>query len=238
MFKNIILTSLLFSIGVYSAGAAVIIETAGGSDPADAGFAFTGSGTYSTGSGNDSEAYWYTQSTRAAYYLYTGTPGDFQSTDGWTATYRTKVVPANASNYTDNFFCARDGAYRFDIAVTGGFDAVEAGLYLYLKTGVTKISDVDTTQWHTYQIAYDPDTASASYYVDGDLVGTYAKTSMYTTTLAELRWGDQNSTTTAAYENRYSIVSLETGQNIVPEPASLALLALGGILVRSGKKIF
>ena len=197
----------------------ILIETLGGADPVDAGFLFSGKGTVSTGSGYDGEDYWYTRSTRSAYYLYTADPSDFQDERGWTATYRTRVLPEidNATERTDNFFAARNGLRRFDLSISGGSVSNTPGVYALLKTGYARIDSppIDVTKYHTYQIVYDPDADSATYYADGSNLATYAESDLYTTALAELRWGDQSSATTAPYENRTSRVRLEKGAAVV-----------------------
>ena len=197
----------------------ILIETLGGADPVDAGFVFSGSGTVLTGSGYDGEDYWRTRSTQSAYYLYTAAPSDFQDAEGWTATIRTKALPEieNATERTDNFFAVRNGAHRFDLSISGGSVSNPAGVYALLKTGFARIDSppIDVTKYHTYQIVHHPETGSASYHIDGTNLATYAETALYTTTLAELRWGDQSSTTTAPYENRTSRVRLEKGEAVV-----------------------
>jgi hypothetical protein len=197
----------------------VIIETNDGADPESAGFTFYANGTFDKGYGSEGgEAYWFVQSTRAIYYLYTGAASDFQDQQGWTATFRTRSLPENPVAITDNFLCARDGAYRFDMSVCGGYPDYDAGVYALVSgSGYVRIDEpaVDVTQYHTYQAVYDPVSNTASYYIDGDLMASYPRTSLYTTTLAELRWGDQTSSTTGMHENRYADVRFETGQNPV-----------------------
>ena len=207
----------------------LIKQTTGENDPADAGFTFGGSGTYTTGRGYDGEDYWYTRSTRSAYYLYSANVSDFQHAEGWTATYRTKVNPTNATNFTDNFFAVRNGTHRFDLSIFGGSGTNAAGIYVLLTTGFTRIDSpaIDVAEYHTYQISYNPDTAAASYYVDGNLLATYPETALYTTSLAELRWGDQSATITDVYENRYSLVSLEKGHRRAPKCSGLLFMVIG-----------
>ena len=198
----------------------VVIETFGGADPEDAGFVMDGKGTFSIGCGNDGEDYWFARSTKSAYYLYSAKASDFQDPRGWTATYRTKIIPQNTAHFTDNFFAARNGSHRFDLSIFGGAGSNVAGVYVLLKkAGYTRIDScaIDVTEYHTYQVVYNPDTKMASYYVDGTLLATYPETMNYTTKLTELRWGDQYSKVTDPYENRYSLVRLETGYHIVPE---------------------
>ncbi len=235
--KRLVLVSLLASM-VCFASATMVIQTSGGDNPVDAGFLFTGNGTYTVGSGNDGEDYWYVRTTRSAYYLYTMNVSNFQDSTGWTATWRTKTLLENSTSETDNFLTARDGVYRFDMSICGGTATRDAGVYVLLKTGYVRLDApvVNVDQYHTYQIVYNPDTANVSYYIDGDIMATYAKTLMYTTTLGELRWGDQYSTTTGAHENRYSLVSFETGQNVVPEPLTIAFLSFGCLFLQSRKK--
>lgn len=198
---------------------ATIIETKDGADPELAGFTFYANGTFDKGFGSEGgEDYWFVQSTRAIYYLYTTTAADFQDQQGWTATYRTRSLPENSVAITDNFLCARDGAHRFDLSICGGYTGYDPGVYALVSgSGYVRIDDpaVDVTEYHTYQVAYDPNSNDALFFIDGDLIANYPRTSMYTTTLAELRWGDQTSSTTAVHENRYSFVSLETGVNPV-----------------------
>jgi len=197
-----------------TANATVVIQTSGGMDPEDAGFAMDGKGTFSIGRGNDGEDYWFTRSTKSAYYLYSAKASDFQDSCGWTATYRTKIIPQNTTHFTDNFFAVRNGSHRFDLSIFGGSGENAAGVYVLLKkAGYTRIDSpaIDVTEYHTYQVEYNPETRAASYYVDGNLLATYPETMMYTTKLAELRWGDQYSKATGPYENRYSLVRFETG---------------------------
>lgn len=233
--KKLMIFCFMLIVLSYS-NAVMVIESAGSSDPADAGFVFSGNGTYTKGGGNDGEDYWYVRSTRASYYLYTMNAADFQDSSGWTATWRTKTLAENAISETDNFLCARDGAYRFDLSVCAGTATRDPGVYLLLKTGYVRIdTGINVNDYHTYQMVYNPATSDVSYYIDGNLAAAYAKTMMYATTLSELRWGDQYSTTTGAHENRYSLISFETGQNIVPEPMTIAIFSLGGLLLRTRK---
>lgn len=202
--------------------AEVIIESVGGQDPETVGFTFSPLGTTNTGSGFDTEDHWYVNSTRRASYQIYLDPNDFQHPDGWTSTWRVKVLPDNWLNHTDSFFNTRDASTRWDWAIVPGSETVEAGVYILKSTtSWTRVDDllsfpVDVSQYHTYQMIYDPVSDTASFYIDGCLATTLTRSEMYTpsdTIQNELRWGDQQKDTVPdLFEQRYALVRFETGQ--------------------------
>ena len=69
--KKILITLLLYSF----CRGAVIVETKNGADPTTNGFTYTANGTPAKGFGTEfGEDYWFVQSTRSIYYLYTQPP--------------------------------------------------------------------------------------------------------------------------------------------------------------------
>ena len=73
---------------------------------------------------------------------------------------------------------------------------------------------------------YDPDTGTADLFVDGvEKVSNFAGRDNSSYDLNRILWGANGSASTG--HANYNLIELE----ILPEPASLAILAAGGLLV-------
>jgi hypothetical protein len=93
-----------------------------------------------------------------------------------------------------------------------------------------------TGGFHLYELVFDPTAGKASLYVDGNstpVLSGIASLSWSSTKTSpdRLWWGTNNSH--AIGSGDYALVRLET----LPEPASLSLLGLGGLLLRRRRKI-
>lgn len=80
-----------------------------------------------------------------------------------------------------------------------------------------------STGWHKFTINWDPTTATADFYVDGHLGRTITGVTAKTFDSITLGFGTSSSSNGDAW---YDDVS------VVPEPATLALLGLGAVLLR------
>lgn len=220
MKKMFVMLVLLMSLSAFGA---VIFESSGGADPATAGFTFVSSGTVTKGSGNDGEAHWYVNTTYKGHYNNTGTmtAADFADPSGWTFTIRTRMLAANLASYQDNWWVVRDGTTRWDLLAVAGDGVNPVGTYALTRTGWTVVHPtLDLTQYHTYQIVYDPTgdggNGTSFVYIDGVLIESYARAHCYNTTAMEIRGGDQGGVNTGFHENKYALIRFETGQNVVP----------------------
>lgn len=76
--------------------------------------------------------------------------------------------------------------------------------------------------YHTYQLKYDADVGSASFWADGSLLLTDIAGSSYP--VADFSWGGSQRGPGSAYAN-WNEVSLW----VIPEPSTIALLGLAGL---------
>lgn len=151
----------------------------------------------------------------------------FTDPSGWTATIVIKVISASANNFGTEFDI-RNGSNFWSLSWVNDGNSE----YVANSSGLVQITTGDFhSDYNTFQIVYDPGTASASLYINGVLTpGLVASNSAANF----LRWG---SASAAATSDLYvKLVRFETGQNIVPEPASLGLLGVAGLALFAGRR--
>jgi len=208
----------------------IIAETKGQANPIDNGFKLsaTPQGAYIVGGGNDGEDYWSIQTAQRYAYQHDLTIADANDVTGWTATWRMKCIDNGAfKNVTDNMFHLRDGKSRWDLAAMPAIVGYNAGFYMLSKTvgwwRLDTLYPVDVTQYHTYQIVYDPQgnagNGSAVYAVDGRI---YTEPPIVRTELYDgaayapnICFGDQGTANNGTTEVRYSLVRFEKGQKLI-----------------------
>jgi len=230
---------------------AAVVTTSGSSNPTAGGFTevfSTGSPTITTGPGTDSEAYWQLKTgpfpgdSGGGHYVYNLAGADISDPSGWTFTYRVKPVDADR-NFESYAAVVANGGNAWILSLVGGPDASGPGVGMhYYQAGQegsfpSVASDLPgstdpSLAYHTYQIIYDPGSNSASFYIDGAFsVSQAASNTIFAGGVgaSRLEFGDGQGTGAATgTETRYALVQFETGQHIVPEPSTIAILCLGG----------
>ncbi len=232
--------------------------TSNGNDPTSQGATAvfsTGFPVIQTSSGNDGENYWrlhsgpYPGDSGGAHYTFSMVPSDTTDPSGWTFTYRAKIL--NADRNFEAYFAvvAADGNAWLGTLVGGPdvgapairyYQAGDEGPFPSAAHDWPGTTGIDTTAYHTYQIIYNPLTATGSWYIDGVFSFSQANgNQVFAGGVAPTRieWGDGQGTGSASgTEEQWSLVSFDIGQHVVPEPSSLALLCLGGLALVISRK--
>lgn len=211
----------------------------GAIDPVSEGWTlndYTGLGGF-VGPGVDSEAFWRTQGNAGGVqrYLQGLAATDVSDSTGWTYTARVKA--SLATDILEASFGVIDGQEWWQIHLLTG---PAAGVYL-MNADASKgpqLSGLDpSVDYHTYQIVFDPAGAGglgeATYYVDGMATGSRTRGQNFSAGVAglyRLDFGDNDRGATAS-DSQWSLVRFELGQNPVPEPGSILLIGLGGLLL-------
>lgn len=154
--------------------------------------------------------------------------------EGWTATGVIRVAGTVSDALWPVSLAVRDGQSFWNLTLDDG-GAYTEGVYdnVGLNRNLVKAMDVDT-DYHIYQMLYDPTTETVDVYVDGEYVATRTRAQQNGSTAAPaLQFG---SFATAFYgAANYSFVAFEPGHHVysditafaVPEPSTFLLLSLG-----------
>ena len=153
---------------------------------------------------------------------------------------------ASARMYTDGFIEAPTLPYALRFFVeTGSLDLTitfsgnnDGSFYRYASDGnLTSVGTIpDNTDFHDYAVEYDPSGGgSVKYYVDGGLVTTVAANLFQATATDRIGFASERQPTVLA-ENRGWINEVKLDATIIPEPASLVLLALGALCLVPRKR--
>lgn len=230
--------AVMFAVGVFLVGgsvqAAPLAEHSGSTDPVTEGWVFNdyNGGTGVQSSGVDTEAHWniHRDAGAAGRYIYDLAPSSFTDPTGWTATARAKAV--TSANIDDAAFGVFDGTSRWGIHLfaSGAWSQTPSwGLGAQLST------DDATAAYHTYQMYFDPagdgGNGTVDYYSDGNYIGTSKRTDVPALGgVYRIDFGDNNGG--GESESKWSSVSFEVGNHVIPEPTSLAIgLAASMLLV-------
>ena len=222
----LIVAVLLLGYGV--ADAELIIEHVGQTVPPGEGWTqYGGAGQ----PGNDGEDHWSIEGAPSNTSAYYSVPAAFSDANGWTATARVKGVSGLdvASQASLEVF---DGSDQWILHLLDGSGGLAAGLYIADSTGLVQLAALDpAAAYHTYQVEYDPSGSLAKYYLDGAVVGSRTRAEVADDSSYWAAWGDiASSQSPSATESHWALVRLETGMTAIPEPSSMVLVLVLGVL--------
>ncbi len=160
---------------------------------------------------------------------------------GWTLDATIRYVPPDpliATSATNNAWCTvmmdegitdRRTLYGVYFGNNIGGDTL---VRLYGATDSFTVSG----GYHDYQLVWNPETANASLFIDGELkLSGYEGGGIDYVSAGRVYWGDNTSTAiTSGRGAHYAYVGLTTGTAAIPEPSrsSLMLLAAGALMWR------
>jgi hypothetical protein len=186
--------------------------------------------TQGVGAGQSSDGDLYTINS-----LNVGSAVSYEQTNLWTGPdqartveIRTRVVPES--------YEASDGAaglvlgindIAYDLRFHNGFVTFNSG-------GLSTAATLDTTQFHVYRVVVDQ-TASPVYslYIDGALTPAFTSNGSWFTSAGfdKIVWGDYSTGGLSGHTETDYISWAAGAHPPVPEPASLACLAAGALLI-------
>ena len=216
----------------------IIIQHVGDTDPVNEGWASTVDGGNWAGAVDDSGIpAWQTSDTSTSngycYYDHFPDPTDFTDPTGWTVTARMRVVWNHCDQLgSDAGFGVADGTSYWYFDMVGDEDDPDPdsdGIWLDTNSGTkTRLHPMDTAAaYHTYQLVYDPaQSGQASVYVDGTWIADLSRSQVAPAPVHPwtyyLYFGAGTRASTGV--SNYNYVAFETGQQIIPEPLSMAFL--------------
>ncbi len=223
---------LMTALGALHTHAAVIIDHTGAADPTTEGWAQTsGGGTSATALSPDGATgfdAWQTSDTSSSagsvrFYAHTLAPSELTdaTTLGWrmSATLRLPTADQSVDEGVSFDFGVTNQIYRVIFGTSAGGDTIVAPGRTADNPTQTTITGLD---YHTYSLTYDPNTDKVAFAIDG--VVEDADVSAFTPNIpgnGRARFGALGSGSTGV--GNWHSVTFE----IIPEPASMALMALG-----------
>lgn len=233
--RNTIMSlALILGLGA-SAQAVVVLNHTGTNDPDTEGWSGfnTGLAGNVVAGDTDEEAHWGVF--RAASNGATGYSGNvaaasFTDPSGWTATWRVKAI--ETADLLGVALAVADGQDNWMFVLADGDEGLANGIHQFQDgSGTAQISSIDPTDgYHWYQMLYNPGTDDVSAYIDGSFVTTLTRASAPNLALERIQFGGLQSGIGEA-DAHYAFAQLETGHRIVPEPASFALIGIGGLML-------
>ncbi len=165
---------------------APLVEHVGDADPVTEDWKVvrgTDSPTKTYTDAEDTEPYWGILDASDAggswlHYRYTPTePDAFSHPDGWTATFRMKLIDRSGLQAGAAIMRVADGTSGWTLEVAGGPDQATEGLYRVpqMVNPIRKISDISPLVYRTYQMVYRPAGDVVDVYVDGYFVTTLSR---------------------------------------------------------------
>ena len=162
-------------------------------------------------------------------YNYPLTPSALADPSGWTATVRMREVESMGIHGPESMFWVRDGSRTWQLLFSGNnANPAVNGLYTLTDAEMPKIVAMDpAADYHIYQLVHAFGSGTAGVYIDGawaaDITGaTYPDT-------REIGFGEGSTAHNGT--GHWAYASYQVGQNVVPEPTSIALLALGALSI-------
>jgi len=234
-----------------AAHAAVIISHSGANDPATEGFTFAQGSNWNGTSqavSNDPigglDAWEISDST-------TGSSGDFASfdsgslgaavdnaanNDGWVLRTRARVLGSSglATGFVQYGNPTFSGRHSLDLGVDTNGNAVVTVNFDNADGGASY--NTNTTGYVLYELVRDP-TEDTAHVVDLFVNGAEVLSDISVAGAFDIdtvRFGDNTSGNIGGAN--YNLVEFQTGTKLIPEPASVALLGLGGMMLLSRRR--
>jgi hypothetical protein len=157
----------------------------------------------------------------------------------WTGagTQRTAEIRLRVPN--DGQYEALDGQGSFIVGVGDALDFrfFNGQLKYNFSTGLANIATLDTSAFHIYRVTYDQAASpQVNLYIDGNTTPAFSTDDQWFTAFDKLVFGDI-STGGEAGKLDVDYISWASGVHApVPEPSSLALLAIGGAAMLRRRK--
>lgn len=169
--------------------------------------------------GNDGQAHWrisVAPGWRANYQYQLSSP-HWSDPLGWTLTARVRAT--SALGLYQSYLEVNDDRDAWSISLVTPGGSLEPGLWtngLWLEPFQHLAAFDPATEYHTYQMIYNPDADQAQgavfYYLDGHKVGMQTRAEALDRALTRLVWGDNNSGGTGGSDSRWAFLRFEPGQ--------------------------
>jgi hypothetical protein len=155
------------------------------------------------------------------------------ASNGWVLRTRARAVSSNgvAANFISYGDSNFNGRHTLDLGVDGSGNAVVTVNF----TGGNESYNTGKSGYVLYELVRDPNEDPSNVvdlFVDGSEV--LSNVAAGTFDQNNLLFGDQTSGSTGGAN--YNLVEFQTGTTIIPEPASLVLLLLGGLILLSRRR--
>jgi hypothetical protein len=213
-------------------GRFVVVQHVGMNCPTCETWTFFQSGAAILSSDIDPEGFWQIQQTNAsAYYRHNLVSSNLTDPSGWTATMRVKLNRASGANtgLLNSYVSVADGRDAWILSLGGGADVPSSGQGVFDFFGARYATIDPTPGYRNYQMVYNPSgdggNGSATYYLDGLVIGTETRAHAPDMTGLRIDFGDGDSTSSGGESDaQYALVRFELGQH----PLAALLLSRSG----------
>ncbi len=230
---NRLLVMMLLGVGLLATPVlAQSISHVGQADPTTEGWTLINGGYLIVGAGNDGLDHWLINATVSSYTGYrvdnTATLNAIlDNAAGWQMTATVSVpTPGPSRGPNEPFFGVRDPNNWWQVSLIDTGVQATTGAYMSGSAGDVLIAAVDISAYHTYSMIYDPTADSIAVSVDSGTATTFARSAMKAVSgFRQINFGDYDSATGGSVSHWANVEFAA-----VPEPATMVLLAMGGLL--------